>query len=228
MSKSQAQISQAQLQMVRPQARDIRVGFVKIADLIPAKHNPKRRTQKLALKKLLGSIQRKGLIYPILIDKEKHIVEGHRRVAVHKLLGMDEIQAITVSGDRDAIYADVNDSNEKMSGNDYINIYLINPAAVPDKQRKTLDQMLEVLDLPLLERLADYGGSPAYYKWAREIATYCEKTGNIKFIRKTLRWMMKHKTSVLVLNAARMGVPASTIYRAVNDDRRLAPTFKLA
>ena len=53
---------------------------VDVRDLVPAKFNPLARTTPTAIRRLKDSIQRVGMLYPILITDRMEIIDGHRRV----------------------------------------------------------------------------------------------------------------------------------------------------
>ncbi len=58
------------------------VHLVKISDIKKARWNPKARVSERRLMQLRLSVDDLGLYYPVLIDRQKNLVDGHRRLAV--------------------------------------------------------------------------------------------------------------------------------------------------
>jgi hypothetical protein len=68
---------------------------VPIKQLKLAKYNP-RKISKKELQKLADSIERYGLVQPILVNKDYTIIGGHQRVSACRLLGYKEVDVIVV------------------------------------------------------------------------------------------------------------------------------------
>jgi hypothetical protein len=70
-----------------------------IADLIPADYNP-RTISDAAMKGLTASIERFGLVEPVVWNKRTgHVVGGHQRLKVLQAKGMTETEVIVVDLD---------------------------------------------------------------------------------------------------------------------------------
>lgn len=77
----------------------VKVRYVPIQELKPAAYNP-RRWDEAALKQLVESIQRFGMVDPIIVNaapNRKHIViGGHMRLVAAKKLGLKEVPVVFV------------------------------------------------------------------------------------------------------------------------------------
>lgn len=68
---------------------------LKIADLKPAKYNP-RKIAEWELKKLAHSIEVFGFVDPVIVNKDMTIIGGHQRVKAAEQLGMTEVPCVVV------------------------------------------------------------------------------------------------------------------------------------
>src|SRR5688500_8487126 len=112
---------------MKPSVRKI----VKLADLKEAAHNPPNRTAEKNVKSLIDSIELVGRLHPITGTADLTIIDGHRRAAACRALGWEEVEANVIDRDPDEVYASVNVTPRKLSGNDALGVWLANPRAVP-------------------------------------------------------------------------------------------------
>src|SRR4051812_3409607 len=76
------------------------VYLVPIKAIKVASWNPKDRISERRLTQLRVSIDDLGeMLYPVLLDAQKNLIDGHRRLAVAKAFEWTHIPAITVQGD---------------------------------------------------------------------------------------------------------------------------------
>ena len=77
--------------------RDLKVERLGISTLKPYARNARTHTNK-QIRQIAASIETFGWTNPILIDQDRQVVAGHGRLAAAKLLGLEEIPAIRLSG----------------------------------------------------------------------------------------------------------------------------------
>jgi hypothetical protein len=190
-------------------------GIVRVEDVVAAPYNPPGRTAEKALKQLLASMEDIGLLYPVLIDDGKNLIDGHRRLACAKLLGWEEIAAITLPRHDvhpDKAYASVNVTARKMGGNDALAVWLKNPQAVHRKQAALFEQMRDDVGIGL-------------YRTARELARHIGQDGP-GFIRKAFVWLMDHATVGQVTKAMEAGESPQVFLDAISRGKGI--TLRLA
>ena len=202
--------------MKAPQFREVR-----IADLKQAKFNPAQRTGPRAIAPLVNSIGKIGLMYPILIGKDYGIIDGHRRVAAYKELGLETIPAIIKVGDSsdEEVYADVNWTARKMSGNEALQVYLKEPKAINTFFRNRFDRMVEVLGMPRVRQMAKQGMTFQIYLIACKIAAYCSQDATS--VPAIVDWLMKHQPVGMVMSAMASGQSPAPIIKACKAGRTL-------
>ena len=69
---------------------------IKIKNIIPFKDHPYKVEEDDSLKELMDSIEKTGLIHPVIVREKNNkyeMISGHRRLKAYELLGIDEIEA---------------------------------------------------------------------------------------------------------------------------------------
>jgi hypothetical protein len=195
--------------MEQPQVKVVRVKGLK-----PAPHNPAHRIGAARIRKLVESMSEVGLIYPILIDQGGVVIDGHRRLAAAKKLGWKEVPAIVCSGDRDRVYASVNVTAVRMTGNDALGVWLSNPGAVTPHTDKYLAKVESVVGRDLLRRMYRHGLSASTYRMAVQIARYCDCEDSATVAR-VIEWLMTLSLTFQARKAMEAGESPRLLLRAV-------------
>lgn len=204
------------------------VKLVAIKDIKKASWNPRSRTEgKDAIKTLGASIQEVGLLYPVLVDKNNNLIDGHRRLAAYERLGLVEIPALIVDGDKAVMFAHVSTHFKKLSGNQQMQVFLKNPDACAGNTRAWLTQAEEALGRQLLERMAKEGLSLHTFRLARRLAreSDIEDPGQLKAI---VKWMLHYRNMGMVQRALENGTPVGKIMAAVNRNKAIRVTYDAA
>ncbi len=202
----------------------MQVQQMKIADLKSAKYNPKSRVERSKLGKLIQSIEKIGLIYPIAISKDHQIIDGHRRVAACKALQWEEVPVLIVAGDADEIYGNVNFSTRRLTGNEKLRIWLQQPNAIDTREHAIYKRAEDQLGRGLLNRIAKTGGSITTYRWCLEVASYVEDK-RPEFIRKAAHWIIKYRSARLVRSLMALKQQPGVIVKAINSNKPITANF---
>lgn len=199
--------------------------LMKVERLKFASHNPANRTKPDAVRVLADSMDKIGLIHPVTVTGDLRIIDGHRRVAAAKTLGWKEIECTVVEGDPDEIYASINVTPRKMSGNDALGVWLANPKAVTSTQGQEFRRMQDVIGRGLMTRIYDQGLSKRVYQTARRIARYCDND-TPETAQAIVGWLLEFAVIGQVMKAMEAGESPRLILDAV---RRKKPIrMKLA
>ena len=73
------------------EVQKVLIGEIKVKD--------RAREDKGEIEKLAESIKTHGLMHPIILNMQKHVVAGERRYLAHRLLGFDDIDAVVLDTD---------------------------------------------------------------------------------------------------------------------------------
>jgi ParB/RepB/Spo0J family partition protein len=96
---------------------------------------PADRMSEKHLRNLSDSIRAGiGLVQPVVVtptnDGRWALVDGHRRLAVCKKLGWDQVPATKIAANQADAFAQINNTSRKMTGFDTQEIYMIDPQAL--------------------------------------------------------------------------------------------------
>ncbi len=101
------------------------LGVRDVSSLKSTVYNSPTRIGERALAKLLESVRQFGIIMPLVIKPDGTIIDGHRRFAVAKQLGLSTVPVVVYEeGDVDVVYRQLNESTRAVSGHEWLHIYL--------------------------------------------------------------------------------------------------------
>lgn len=201
------------------------VKTIEIKLLKNAKHNPTSRTRNI--NSLAKSIEKVGLLDPIKISSDNCIIDGHRRVAAYKKIGLLEIECLILAGDPAENYAELNWNKKSLNGNETLEIYLEEPSAVTYLIRARLDEALDVIGPQLMNRLAKEGYSLASINLARTIVKLNDRETPENVI-KALKWLLHFNNFGIVRRAISAGLSAGKVWAAIERNKTLRMTFDIS
>lgn len=204
---------------------EMQVQNKKLSDIVMAPFNPKSRTDRNNLKGLRRSIEEIGLLYPVLVDSNNKLIDGHRRVAVAKLIGWTEIPALIVAKDTDhcTAYAQVNASQRKQTGNEALHIYLADPNALTTVVRARMIAYEELFGKELLKKVAKLGLSLTTFRTANRILAYCDWDEDQAVA--CAEWCIKHGTFSVNEAINTQSIEPSRLRAAVERDKPIKAQF---
>lgn len=102
---------------------DRKILIVPIATITHTPYNPSNRTQEgVKLRRLIDAIRERGLVYPICITADRHVIDGNRRLAACRALGHEAIECIVSDLDRDEAFTVVNTTSAPIGGKGWLEI----------------------------------------------------------------------------------------------------------
>lgn len=171
---------------------------VPIKKLKAAKYNPANRVTERNVKKLVESIKRVGLLYPILVDKDYNIIEGHRRTKAYQMLEQETIPAMVIDADdKDAVYSEVNSTSKKMGGNDALGVWLKCPNASAKSQAKSFENAQEIIGKNRMKKIFKQSLTLRVWSTAKRLANHCDYDEPVEF----LDWLLEHGNIGQVMKA---------------------------
>ncbi len=195
--------------------------LIPLARLKDAPHNPPGRVDPKNLKELADSLDLIGLLHPVTVTASEEIIDGHRRCAAARLLEWEDIECNVVEEDAATVYASVNVSARRMSGNDAITVWLKNPKAVTLSMARRLAAMEKVIGRTLVRKIADHGYTVRVYQTALRVCRYCEDEAHESVQAVTL-WLLDVATIGHVMKALEAGESPRTIMTAVKKNKPVA------
>ncbi|CAD6516512.1 ParB/RepB/Spo0J family partition protein [Paraburkholderia metrosideri] len=102
---------------------DRKILSVPIATIEFAPYNPKARTADgKKLKYLIEVIKVYGVLYPLLITRDRELVDGHRRLTACLTLGYTHVDCIVLDMERDKAFTAINTTPEKLGGKGWLEV----------------------------------------------------------------------------------------------------------
>lgn len=190
-----------------------------------APYNPKDRTDKRNLSKLMASMKQYGLLVPVLLKEDFGLIEGHRRVASAMALKWESIPAIVTNADGEVLYREIGDNVKRMGNRDTLGIWLKEPKAVPNRASSSLFRIEEEIGRPLLQKIYDKGLSHRVYYVATRLSKYCETTSK-DFLIDAIHWLLKFRIIGDARKAMDQQESPLVIRKAINQMKPIA--LKLA
>jgi hypothetical protein len=194
--------------------------IVPVGDLKEAAYNPPGRTRPDRLRDLCASMDLVGMLHPVTADRDNNVIDGHRRLAAAKMLGWAEVEVNVVDGDAALIYASVNVTPRRMSGNDALGVWLRCPHAVTEAQGSRFRKMDACLGRPLCRRLYAEGYSARVYDTARRIARYCDDVTD-DTARAVVEWLLEFPAIGQVMKALEGGLAPAKLMKLVRAKKPL-------
>lgn len=190
-----------------------------VESLTSSSYNPPERVLPEAINRLRDSIERRGIIVPLVVTADGHVVDGHRRLACAKALGLANVPVIVVDDDA-SIYAEMNETTRRYTPAQWLLAYS-RGAAVPERIRVKIEKLAEIVGRDGILDLAERRVSPAIYDLAMYAARYCEDT-TPEFIRTVIAWLLGHRSSFAVRRAISDMASPLAIVKAIKEDRDLS------
>lgn len=190
------------------------------SEIKTAKYNPKARVEHLGT--LMKSIKEFGIIMPLVIDADKNLIDGHRRLASAKLLKMAKVPVVQINGNlaKDKAYEIINTTSKRISNHDFIYIH-INGGSIPKRALNKINLLEEVVGTDGLKKLGDKGVTYTVLDCALMVQKYCSERNNNTFLKRAIFWLSDNKMIYAVRRAMESKVKKETIQRAVAVGRPL-------
>lgn len=198
---------------------------MKIAGLKKADFNPKGRTKDIG--GLAASIERVGLLNPILVTKNGEVIDGHRRIAAYEKLGREEIEVNVAVGNLAEMYAEVNGQSKAINGHQSLQIFLKNPEAVGARTRTTMEECEAAVGRMLMRRMANEGYSMGTWFVAKKVAKMADQE-DPAVAAKLVKWMMHYGCQGDVRKALQTGTPPGIIIAAANKNKPIKVKYSEA
>lgn len=205
--------------------------LVPVKRIKAAPFNPADRTEQKKLRKLVAAIKAlEEVLVPLIVNSATYeLIDGHRRLAAARVLGMTHVPAIVrpmTEEEARRAYAAINSTGLRTSANESLQVWLQEPTAVDRKYSELFSDMVEAIGSQLVRRMARQGNSPRLFTTAKRLARYCSIDSR-QFLGKALVWLMEHSSARQVEIAMAVGQPASVLARAVNSGKPLTVRMTL-
>ena len=202
---------------------------MKVKDVKANPDNPPERTDRnKKFSNLMKSVTKVGLMSPIVISSNNVLINGNRRLAVHKDLGKKTIKAIRHNSESsvrfDEYFVECN-TVEKITGSQWAWRYL-KGASVPSHLRRIFVTLKTVGGKACLQRMVELKKSPVSF--AIGLTMFRNYTGNTSKVmaKKVIYWMLYVSSAYRLKLLIGEYVPMQVLVNAVKEKKQIVLTKK--
>lgn len=190
-----------------------------------AKYNPKARVEQIS--QLVKSIKEYGIIIPLVVDADKNLIDGHRRLASAKKLKLEKVPTILMDSkiSKDKAYEIVNGTSKKLTSKDWIYIH-INGGSVPARILGQINIIEEIVGADGLKKLGYLSCSYRVMDVAYRIRKYCHDNTEA-FLKRTVFWIANNGMTFAVRRAMENKIKKEVIARAIALNKPLKIKYDL-
>jgi len=202
---------------------------MKVKDVKTNNGNPPERTDRNnKFKNLMKSVSKVGLMSPIVVSSDNRLINGMRRLAVHKDLGKKTIKAIrhnSQSSTRfDEFFLECN-IVEKITGSQWAWRYL-KGASVPSHLKRMFTSLETIGGKACLQRMVELKKSPVSFSIG--LTMFRNYTGNMNKVmaKKVIYWMLYVSSAYRLKVLIGEYVPMQILVNAVKEKKQIVLTKK--
>ena len=197
------------------------VQILRVNEIIEAPFNPPGRIEKGKLESLRDSIARLGILTPLTVSRDKRLIDGHRRLACAKALGMTEVPCLVVSVGLQEGWTEHNVHTAPISAAQlmYANSLGLSEEYIPPKQRSIIARFRETAG-ERYEEFSAAGVSPNAIHAAWKAAKYVGRD-TMGWKRKILWWMIDTTSQWHTERAIRLGFDPVVLRSAIMEGKPL-------
>jgi hypothetical protein len=140
---------------VDTEVSDRKILIVPVHTIRHTPYNPASRTKETPkLIQMIKAIQKYGLAYPILITADRDVIDGNRRLAAFRALGLKTIECIVSPMERDEAFTMVNTTQLPINGKGWLEVGM-GGGFMPPKERAAYDELYSLVGAYGIKLLID-------------------------------------------------------------------------
>lgn len=205
------------------------------AEIQVAQFNPLRRTQRNGLAGLMISIQQHGILEPLALTKDKVLADGHRRLAVAKLVNLKVVPVAIhheSALDAPALWVALNAESLALTPSQWLDAVAhglpLETAGFPDVLKRRIVRLQELIGKDGIMELVEMGRSPNILDAAERIARYCGRRDDTEFLKLAVLWMVETGNSFAVKAAIEEEIPEDLLLEAIEQGHSLQRVWDVA
>lgn len=207
--------------------------MVPVGIIQAAPFNPKNRTEenkRLAL--LKESIVRLGgIVYPLVISNDNRLIDGHRRLACARSIGMKEVPCIVLPLELQQAFVELNNTQMPITGGDWTEIVYhgVSIDNLFPTHRKALREIYDFAGDEGIAAMATSGKpfSPKIVHTVRSIQKYIQDDSD-ETARSILMWLIKHNMQTPTRKAMESKIDRKELERAIRLDKKIINPYRMA
>ena len=205
-------------------------------ELDPAPFNPPSRTSTASLVKLEQGIKEVGgIVVPLIASKDKRLIDGHRRLAVAKKIGLKEVPVIISSLSLQQGWVVANDTSMGVGSRDWVHLHYsgVSLEYIPRSHALKIAQVKELIGEEGFMRLAEAGMATSALDVSRMAVRYITgKSGrdaiDNRLLSKTLVWIIQHNQQAATRAAITSQISPRVLQWAIENDEPISKTRRVS
>lgn len=205
-----------------PKYRIRKVEMVNVADIKAAPFNPPDRTEKANLETLKAAIlQANEIISPIIVSRDLHLIDGHRRLAVARELGWTAVPCIIVEYGLQEGWALLNGATRPIGAKGWTAAaaYGMDTRYMPKEQARRIERIRQIAGDEGLTILADKRMSNWFIQQVNSVARAIGDMSE-EYMKTIMLWLINHKQQYPARRAIELGMLEELAY-AIAEDKPL-------
>lgn len=198
-----------------------------IGKINKAGFNPPVRTYDVSLERLKAQILAAGsILSPVHIGRGDVLADGHRRVAIAEELGWETVPArVHPDTPAEVLWVQLNSGTMHVTASQWFAaVYFglpVDVALMPMDIRRNIEELSSLMSREDIARLIELGRSPSIIRTARYVATYCERSDDLDFLKKTILWFIDNQSQFSARRAIAEGAPTDLLIEAIEEGQAI-------
>ena len=171
--------------------------------------------------KLRREIEEAGrIIVPLIISSDNVLADGHRRLAIAKMLGLETVPVIRDTLTTSALWSTLNAASRPVDAGTWMEavhdgLPLEN---VPELQQRLISDLIRIVGKRTFETLSEKHRSPHILKQARWVGRHCGDLSD-KFLRTVILWFESCGMQLRARKAIDADCPPEVLLAAIKENR---------
>jgi hypothetical protein len=200
---------------------------IPVESIIVAQWNAPIRTK--VIRSLVKSIEENGQQAPAMVTPQLQLIDGHRRLAALKELGIPTIRVIVCDIDQKSGYAIVNSEQRALGGREALWAYALGgPKSGTPTVLTQIERLERILGRPAMLRMVEKGFGPGIDRLSRWVLNACGKDlEDVALYRKVVTYIIDNVGASNYLRAWKDGniMPkSSAVWAAIQAGVPLRPS----
>jgi hypothetical protein len=205
---------------------EIKLTQASVNDLHGTAYNPEARTNNRKLRNLSKSMATYGSLVPIIITEDNRIIDGHRRVACAKSLGIETLNALVISDvNPDMFFIETNTTQKPMSKKERFQAKR-GGGEVSLADTRLYNKLSEIYTEKDLDLFATEDKTPdSLYNFSTQLLRYAGLPLETEPIRRVSIWMATFAAQYPTRRAISWGVDPDIIMSYVEQNKPLPNVY---
>jgi hypothetical protein len=178
--------------------------------------------------RLLESIRLRGILSPLITTQEMYLIDGHRRLACAKVLGLRTVPVVRVNGsDADEAFVEINLCPRQVNGVEWLHIYL-SGGKVHKEMLGNIKRIEAVCGADFLIQMRDMSISPSIWDAVARVTRFCDFDPHDQAtMKRIVEWIVLGRRQYQFWQAMGRGITPTVLAKAVMSDKDIVASYRV-